>query len=695
MFKRTLSIAILGKRISLLRLHRVAFCTKKTLSHPEKQQQVPNKDTKCRLLYNFCGEYGKDFVELKCFVCDKTFTSNFELASHLYQMNHVEKVMKLKQFPMNNFVKKQLKSNFDLFGKLLAEQESKLCNMNAVSGTRLQDMVGKLDVTNIVYPKHNNNNSGASSSDNSKLSKKVTKARTADINYHANNHEHTLSAQKKLDGIKCSTQNVSQSNPLGVLSKLDRVSDKKVSQILYSINNHCKTPQSMIDIVEKYKSMNDIRIYTCAIKKCGNQLWWNDCLRIIDMVYDNNKCKRDIFFYSTLMNSGAQNDRIIDVFKYYQKMIQDGIKPNVVILSTLLKGCVSRGNVTLAHKIWRLFDKENVERNSPIFTLMIKTCGNAHDTKMAEYIFKQCKNPSQHAFNALLNAFANSKSIAQFEKYLQLAINSGLEINQHHCGTVMGAYLKFKQPLKAIETFKKMIGASRLEPQAKQWGMLQFAYFQLQKQYFNDKNKLDEYYKQVTEIVPSQYHKRAPGEYKNGLVMILAILHYFGQTRWIEAVSEIERLVDKNLIDINKSFWNIDKVTKKWQINLHELPVEVAIFALRHVLFKDKHFICQLGHDLWIVTGLGKHRIGYQRGKEYSLKDIIISEIEQWFQSCTVHESKHKGYITVKRKDIVDFYRKMGKMDGWETRLLNQKTDTCSKFGDNWTDVSQPSGLDS
>lgn len=688
-------------------------------------QIVTNKATP--LLVNFYGEYGKHFTDSQCMVCNKTINRKYNLVQHLQSSNHCKNIIskldidkKLEQLFTSNFtaLSDSLKKHNQTINTTYTDYQqfwNALTNIGTSNNDTLQIDINLLfpamteqDVSSLELKQDeiqtNQNNSDDDEMRNMSVNStdRVSDKKLQEISRTALHNRqldiNTRNSGDDKDHSDITINKVSKSSTLmslspGSLARLPRGTNRNASKMRDVITFRCKTIDQIFKALNEHDDLCDITVYSRAIQKCSKQLHWDECLQIANNAFVKNK-QRTIAFYGILFNSAAENDKIIDVYpKYFDKMVnQDKIAPNDVIFNQLLKGCKKRGNIDIAKKIWNMFDEFEIEKDSIAYSSMICVCGKANELEMAEKIFLQCNSPNRFIINSFLDAIASCRDLKKFEKYQTFAFDNNLIIQYKDYRTIMSAYLKFKQPKRALKIFNKMID-NGISQNHLCLDLTQIAYFQLQKKYFQNQAKLDKCYIQVTQTIPSKMMSINKNGKKLGfnhvLLIIRSILHYYGQTRWYQSLNLIENVINKH----NFSFWLFDKMNKQWVIDLHFIQPEVVTFALRYIFVKNKSFIIhKLNHDIIIVTGKGAHRQGHRKSSGFLASDVVENEIAQWncgdllkLKNC----AQKKGRLFIKHSDVVTFFAKQIESDKYnqQQQFLNQVTDTCARFSDGWTET--------
>ena len=140
-------------------------------------------------------------------------------------------------------------------------------------------------------------------------------------------------------------------------------------------------------------------VIDCCIK-CGN----------IDLAYsyyniliDNNKSnnnenndliiKPDIVTFSTLIKGEIHNGCFGKAKILMNKMLEyDYIKPDCILLNTLLDGCEKCNSYDEALDIYNIFKKKNVAINMMTYSLLLKILGILGDYENSFFLFEEIKN---------------------------------------------------------------------------------------------------------------------------------------------------------------------------------------------------------------------------------------------------------------------------------------------------------------
>ena len=255
------------------------------------------------------------------------------------------------------------------------------------------------------------------------------------------------------------------------------------------------------------------------------------------------------------------------------------------------------------------------------------------------------------------------------------------------CTLIMSSYLRFCMPQECLNTFDDIfVTRKKFKPHQLTFLMLQVAYYELQKQNIDNPKKLHEYHKQVTEIIPQKMKDVGKNDrFRTERVdlIIRSMLHVYGQNKWHQAWSLIERLFD----EYAHGFWIYDEITEQWGIDIHGLSNEVIVFGLRYVFVKHRDFILSLPYDFRIIVGRKLHTQGHQRSRKHSAKSVVAHEICSWEPTLSMHNvdktSPKDGFLSIQKVNICSFYANL--VD--EKQFINQKTDSLQLFVENWSDV--------
>ena len=708
------------------------------------------------VLVDLVGISGKHFTRSECTVCDIQMTTKNNLVQHLISSKHAQQM--IPHLNMEDHITECLQNDTRGLTTIINRRNVDL--KNNVKNSQLLDAILannkddnnnnnkvdlRIDITKMIEKNSNPTaNRYQKQKENNSKNRKIGKIRKHEEKDDslARIFESETEAQVQPSNVvqdhvtEQRVRNVlnlhgkDENNISETLIQLLSTSNPKINQLRNVLEFECKhgTLESIEELLIKNKDICDIIMYTYAIQLCSRNLWWQGCLHIIKMIFNNNELTltRNLFFYSVIFMCASENDKIIDVFpKCFDIMINDdGIKPDNIILNQLLKGCIQRGTLTLGNRIWQLFDHYNLRKNINSFDLMLQICGNGNDVSRAEEIFSEFNSNnnnnsnkvSEQIIHSFLITLSKCGTLNKFEKYkLSLSKKYGFpKSKQHNYIMLMTAYSRFYNGEKIIETFDEMMNKN-IEPNFLSYSLLQSAYFNLQRENYNynNKDKLDYYYKQVTDIIPQKIlttnEAKMAKKLKNTSKaqtstntntntpklpammvhkMIRSHLHYYGQNRWYEAFKIIDKLIEDHKI----GFWRWEKVYDEWTIDMHSLTIDLAVFGLRYVFVKDQDFILGVKHDLKIVTGVGKHRTGHSRDNDYSLKDCVKYECENWTPKLSllntpVHH-ENEGFVVVNKDDLKMFYDSVNDAKSF----VNQTTDTCVKFHQGWTDVDSHSG---
>ena len=140
-------------------------------------------------------------------------------------------------------------------------------------------------------------------------------------------------------------------------------------------------------------------VIDCCIK-CGN---FDLAYSYYNFLIDNNKSnnnenndliiKPDIVTFSTLIKGEIYNGCFGKAKILMNKMLEyDYIKPDCILLNTLLDGCEKCNRYDEAFDIYNIFKKKNVAMNMMTYSLLLKILGILGDYENSFFLFEEIKN---------------------------------------------------------------------------------------------------------------------------------------------------------------------------------------------------------------------------------------------------------------------------------------------------------------
>ena len=639
---------------------------KKVKEHVTVNQ--PNASNVNLSMINFCGESGEavDWDHYRCSICSIAVQDLPHLLKHLTTPQHVQSI--INNLNTNRTIKNNL-----------------LTNVNEICDTLKSNMINHENMGHLVRRLRSKNNKPACVN----VSKMIEKENNNNIDINDINDTK--------NSITTTIENEQHQLFLSKIKQTITHECKDLASIKNILNNNT-TDNKKNNKNDNY--IKDISVYTCAIQKLSHLRLWNDCIEISKMAFRSNII-RDEFFYGALFNVYARNDQINKAYpRLYNHMTkQDKIVPNIVMMTTLVKGCIKNGLFSTAMEILKETNEYEIETDESFYCVLIAVCGKAGEISTAEMIFDQYLQlvkikpdqykPNRVIFNAIFKVLKDCGKIDKLIEYKQLAILKYCDYVQFETidyTTFMSAYLKAKQPEKAMKMYQEMIDKG-FEPDFLALAVLQSIHIQLMiKTKLHDENERLKHLNIVTTEIPRKHITSGSKIDTRCVLNILrAMLLYHGQKQWSIVAKQGKKFIKSG----HFNYWQQSKRKKGLipNIDLHQFSVVEAIFLLRYIFMYEKDIILEhVKHSssLMIVTGrklYGKIKQSDLIDKDKDappLKDAIAYELLNWQPELVGIPSKmYGGCIELDSTSIFDFYDNCGTLDD---KFLNCTTDTLQKY---------------
>lgn len=145
---------------------------------------------------------------------------------------------------------------------------------------------------------------------------------------------------------------------------------QKEIQDLLELNDNLKNKISNLEYENKnYRLLKTIDEYNKKIKSASINKNTNEMLYIFDEMKKNN-ILLNIKTYTIIIEGFCRSNMIENADKYYQELINKGLKPDVYIYTVLIRGCF--GDKNLIKKYYKEMMKFNVEPDNYILNILEK-----------------------------------------------------------------------------------------------------------------------------------------------------------------------------------------------------------------------------------------------------------------------------------------------------------------------------------
>lgn len=187
--------------------------------------------------------------------------------------------------------------------------------------------------------------------------------------------------------IKAYTKTKNLNKVIEILNKMNRSKNSKPNIITYN---------SVIDCCIKCNDFNlAYKYYNYLIDLNKNHININ--------INNEATIKPDIVTFSTLIKGEIHNGDFDKAKSLMNKMLEfDYIKPDCILLNTLLDGCEKCNAYGDALGIFNLFRKKNVPMNMMTYSIMLKILGILGDYENSNKLFEEIKNKSDISINLIM-----------------------------------------------------------------------------------------------------------------------------------------------------------------------------------------------------------------------------------------------------------------------------------------------------
>ncbi|KAG0128435.1 hypothetical protein HOY82DRAFT_541275 [Tuber indicum] len=176
-----------------------------------------------------------------------------------------------------------------------------------------------------------------------------------------------------------------------------------------------------------------------------------------------------IFTYAHLLKAFSLQADIEGAGKAFTEMREAGIRPNMVVYTTLIKTCLNRREFPTA---WRIFDLMKLKSKATApdtrtFALMLHACAMEGESEKALNLFKDMTErmrlkPTKETYHALIHALAVRKDYYQEAwRYATEMQKEGFKMDRRVLGTLIQACGKRGDLARARMLIRHMLGSGK------------------------------------------------------------------------------------------------------------------------------------------------------------------------------------------------------------------------------------------
>ncbi|KAK7386156.1 hypothetical protein VNO78_26179 [Psophocarpus tetragonolobus] len=198
--------------------------------------------------------------------------------------------------------------------------------------------------------------------------------------------------------------------------------------------------------------------------KCGD-------VRSSRSVFNSFK-KKDLMMWSAMISAYAQNNCIDEAFDIFVHMTDCGIRPNEVIMTSLLTLCAKAGSLEMGKWIHSYIDKQGIKGDMILRTSLIDMYAKCGDIDTAHRLFAATTDRDVSMWNAMIYGFAmhghGEAALELFEKMEAIGVipNGITFIGVLHACSHSGLLQEGKR------LFHKMVHELGFVPKAEHYGCM-------------------------------------------------------------------------------------------------------------------------------------------------------------------------------------------------------------------------------
>lgn len=448
---------------------------------------------------------------------------------------------------------------------------------------------------------------------------------------------------------------------------------------------NAKSSSNVLDILLcKNDEIIDPSVYGKAMQKCDKLRDWYSVIKIMNILINNKKLIDKIsivefnIFFNAMTHSDSEKLMKIENAKYFDIMINKfNLKPNIIIFSTLIKGCRGSGNLSyyhLAEKYFNLMINEyKLSPNSLIYTEMISVysknlknnitdydvCKNKAIELFIEYLKKMQKKQIQKdlcVFGAYLNIFTQIGDIDGINNAFSLIKENKFECNHVIYGNVMNGFLNAKKPRKCIEKFNEFEKELLLRKLYPNNTMYQFQCIALSNIIQFEHNKLTfnqkfEIYKELKTVI-NQHRLWKHPNIVSSLLSSIIILYHNKNPQLIVKIFEL--FVKKQLLGYY-GYSNETQNVGEILIDLHGFQfIEIQFILLYIFGYKLQEWNVDDIYYLKLIVGKRSHSLNATKG----LKEFVIEQLSTYNPPILCDkDERNEGVLLIHKDQLLHYVR--------------------------------------
>jgi pentatricopeptide repeat protein len=181
---------------------------------------------------------------------------------------------------------------------------------------------------------------------------------------------------------------------------------------------------------------------------------------------------RDIVSW-TVMISGLVNCRLpSEALELFNEMQTSGVKPDKVVLSTVLSACASLGALESGRWVHEYIERKGIEWDVHVGTSLIDMYAKCGCLETSLFAFHKMPVKNVSSWNALINGFALHGHAREALEYFDRMVASGLSPNEVTFIIVLGACCHTGLVQECLLLFESMKNSYNLSPWEEHYGCL-------------------------------------------------------------------------------------------------------------------------------------------------------------------------------------------------------------------------------
>ncbi|ETO34961.1 hypothetical protein RFI_02110 [Reticulomyxa filosa] len=446
------------------------------------------------------------------------------------------------------------------------------------------------------------------------------------------------------------------------------------------------------DIIEFLQNTpsQDTSVYTVAIKRCSELKQPNVFPQIIQLIYQQNLQLDIIFCNNTLHYLGIWNKfdlqkKLFEQWFIHKQFTSNTIpfNPDVITISTMIKGCSKKGDVKQALYYFQLLVNDyNLKPNGITCNTMLSVCANSCDMDSAEIIWKTMQNEAHIqidviAITSMLNVYAQcreSKKMMDLLNYSQQHEHF-ISINEITCATIMSGLIRDNKIDEMFDFYQneipKLSLKNNIDINCKRFINLK-SIGHLKKMEMlneNESDKLSYHHQQFLNIF---FNELYPNTNKalisiderdmEKLICSYVLLH---KKDWIDAVQDVERILDqKSNFSHSFNYWSIDIFNKRQLLlNFNLMSAISTNFFLRYLMtFKRDELKYEFKNGpIKVLCGKGQYSKIIKKGGicESPKKKSIENEFKKWKIPIRLEQDQFNQAVWCLNQDDVTLFFKL------------------------------------